>query len=184
MQIPQGLADGVRTVVSGLKGADRRRFMAQVVRDLGRGGLIAAMRTFKWGVNTIRKGQRELATGVDCQDATHMRGRKPAESRLPDLRADIESIVESQCQTDPRFHSERLYSRLTAEEVRRQLIAKKGYADEGLPKREGIRRRLVAMGYTLQRVQKIVPKKKFQKPMPSSIRWHKKTRPPTRTIAS
>ena len=46
---------------------------------------------------------------------------------------DISAIVEPQSQTDPSFKSTRLYTRLSAAEVRRQLIEQKGYQDEELP---------------------------------------------------
>jgi len=38
-------------------------------------------------------------------------------------------MVDSQSQADPQFRSHRLYTRLTAAEVRRQLIAQKGCLD-------------------------------------------------------
>jgi hypothetical protein len=72
---------------------------------------------------TIRKGMRELVTGMSCIDAFNLRGRKRAEEHLPNLLTDIRAIVDSQSQADPQFRSQRLYTRLTAAEVRRQLIA-------------------------------------------------------------
>jgi hypothetical protein len=45
---------------------------------------------------------------------------------------DIRAIVDGHSQTDPQFKTQRLYTRLTATEVRRQLIAQKGYTDEQL----------------------------------------------------
>jgi len=46
---------------------------------------------------------------------------------------DIRAIVDEQSQADPQFKTQRLSTRLTATEVRRQLIAQKGYTDEQLP---------------------------------------------------
>ncbi len=46
---------------------------------------------------------------------------------LPHLLTDITTIVDGQSQADPQFRTNRLYTRLTATEVRRQLIAQKGY---------------------------------------------------------
>ena len=69
---------------------------------------------------TIRKGMRELASGVSCIDAFHLRGRKRAEEHLPKLLTDIRAIVDSQSQADPQFRAQRLSTRLTAAEVRRQ----------------------------------------------------------------
>ncbi len=95
-----------------------------------------------------------------CQEGGQARGPKPVETRLPNLRADIKAIVEQHCQTDPTFETTRLYRRVTAKEVRRQLIAR-GYKDEDLPSEETIRTRLNLMGYGPAKVRKTKPKKKI-----------------------
>jgi len=73
---------------------------------------------------------------------------------------DITDIVDGQSQVDPRFESSRLYTRLSAAEVRRQLIVQKGYTAAELPCQETIRVKLNALGYRLRSVQKSVPQKK------------------------
>ena len=150
-----------------LTGSARRVFMARTVAQLGPGGQRRAQRELGWCRETIRKGTHELRTGITCQDAFSLRGRKPAEARLPHLLEDIKAIVDGQSQTDPQFRNNRLYTRLTAGEVRRQLIAQKGYADADLPCEEGIRTRLNRMGYHPKTVQKSRPKKRLPKPTPS-----------------
>ena len=104
-----------------LGGADRRLFMARVVRSFGRGGQRKAETELGWNRVTLRKGMAELASGITCCDAFCLRGRLRAERRLPNLLADVKDLVTSQSQADPRFRTLRLYTRLTAEEVRRQL---------------------------------------------------------------
>ena len=151
-----------------LKGSARRLFMARTVRELGRGGQQRAARELGWGRMTIRKGLRELESGVSCIDAFALRGRKRAEDHLPNLLTDIRAIVDSQSQTDPQFRTTRLYTRLTAAEVRRQLIAQKGYTDAELPTAETIGAKLNALGYYPRKVAKTQPQKKSPKPMPSS----------------
>ena len=150
-----------------LKGSARRRFMARTVAELGLGGQRLAERALGWNRVILRKGTHELRTGITCCDAFHLRGRKPAEARLPHLLEDIKAIVDGQSQTDPQFRNNRLYTRLTAGEVRRQLIAQKGYADADLPCEEGIRTRLNRMGYHPKTVPKSRPKKRLPKPTPS-----------------
>ena len=119
---------------------------------------------------TIRKGLHELASGVICVDAFALRGRKRAEEHLPTLLMDIQTIVDSQSQADPQFRSQRLYTRLTAAEVRRQLIAQKGYREATLPTAETIGTKLNALGYYPQKVAKSQPQKNSRKPTPSSTR--------------
>ena len=120
-----------------LRGAQRRLFMARTVRALGRGGQRQAEAEFGWSRVTVRKGMAELDSGITCRDDASQRGRPRAEERLPNLLADIKDIVTGQSQADPRFRTLRLYTRLTAEEVRRQLLARKGYRDRSEERRVG-----------------------------------------------
>ena len=87
------------------------------------------------------------------------RGRKPTEARLPQLLDDIRAIAEPQTQAAPSLTSQRLYTRLSAAAVRRQLIAQNGYQDAELPTEEVIRQRLNQLGYRLQRLAKTKPQK-------------------------
>lgn len=157
------LTDSLKTMLietaRSLKGSARRLFMARTVNELGEGGQQRAARELGWGRMTIRKGLRELDSGFACLDAYSLRGRKRAEDHLPNLLTDIKAIVDSQSQTDPQFRTQRLYTRLTATEVRRQLIAQKGYTDAELPTAETIGAKLNALGYYPQKVAKSLPKK-------------------------
>lgn len=99
--------------------------MARIVKALGPRGQLRAARELGWGRLTIRKGLRELDSGVACVDAFSLRGRKRAEDHRPNLLNDIRTIVDSQSQSDPQFRAQRLYTRLTAAEVRRQLIGQR-----------------------------------------------------------
>lgn len=140
-----------------LKGSDRRLFMAKVVKAMGKGGQRQAETELGWYRGTIRKGMRELDSGFRCYDNFSARGRKPAEDHLPNLLNDIKAIVETESQTDPTFQTTRLYIRLSAAEVRQQLIEQKGYRDEQLPSAETIRTKLNGLGYQLKKVKKVSP---------------------------
>jgi hypothetical protein len=144
-----------------LKGSDRRQFMAEVVKGFGLGGQTLAERELGWNRRTIRKGMKELLSGQPIIDGYERSGRKRVETKLPNLLEDIRAIVDPQTQTDPSFKSTRLYTRISAAEVRRQLIAQKGYQDEELPSTETIRCRLNEMGYTVKRVIKAKPQKRI-----------------------
>ena len=151
-----------------LKGSDRRIFMAQVVKMLGRGGQRRAERELGWCRDVIRKGRHELESGIRCIDAFSARGRKRAEDHLPHLLEDIKAILDEQSQIDPTFKTTRLFTRMSVAEVRRQLIEQKGYSDTELPCEETIRTKINQLGYTLRSVQKSRPKKRSPKPTPSS----------------
>ncbi len=142
-----------------LKGSARRMFMARIVQALGRGGQTWAERELGWCRDTIRKGVQELENGPQ-EDHFAARGRKPIEERLPRLHEDIRELLEGQSQTDPTFASQRLYTRLSAREVREQLIQRKGYSNAELPSQETIRVHINALGYGLRAVRKSQPKKR------------------------
>jgi hypothetical protein len=150
-----------------LKGSARRLFIARTVKELGSGGQRQAERDLGWNRGTIRKGMHELRSGISCVDNFSARGRKPVEEQLPNLLRDIAAIVDSQSQVDPQFRSKRLYTRLDAAEVRRQLVLK-GYSDTELPTVQTITSKLNGLGYYPQKVAKSKPKKRFPRPTPSS----------------
>jgi len=153
-----------------LKGSERRLFMARTVKELGPGGQRLAERALGWHRGTIRKGMHELESGVVCLDAFSARGRKRVEDHLPKLLDDIRAIVDSQSQADPQFRTQRLYTRLSGAEVRRQLILQQGYTDAELPTAETISTKLNALGYYPKKVAKSKPQKRFPKRMPSSTK--------------
>lgn len=165
MQLTDSLKTLLNETVQQLKGSSRRRFIAQTVLELGKGGNSKAERELGWNRRTIRKGIRELKSGITCVDNYSARGRKKIENRLPRLNDDIKTIVDGQSQTDPSFKTNRLYTRLSAAQVRYQLMVQCGYTDAELPTTETIRVKLNQLGYRLRRVAKTKPQKKFQKPM-------------------
>lgn len=152
-----------------LKGSACRRFMARTVRALGKGGQRRAEKEFGWNRERIRKGEHELKSGIVCIDAFSERGRKRSEEHFPNLLKDITSLVDGQSQADPQFRSTRLYTRLTAAEVRRQLITAYHDTDAQLPTTTTIMSKLNELGYKLKKVKKTQPQKNSRKPMRSSI---------------
>ncbi len=150
-----------------LKGSQRRLFMARTVAAMGRGGQVWAEAHLGWNRETIRKGMHEFRSGMTCVDAYHCRRRKPAEEHLPRLLDDIRSIADGQSQADPKFQTKRLFTRISAAEVRRQLIATKGYTDEQLPTQQTINKKLNLLGYCLSKVAKCRPQKRSRRPTPS-----------------
>lgn len=126
--------------------------------------LRSAQKELGWDRDTIRKGLKELKSGITCIDNYSARGRKRVEKKLPSMTSDIKSLVDGQSQIDPSFKSERLYTRLSAAEVRNQLIKQFGYTDKELPTNETIRIKLNELKYSLKRVPKTKPKKKLKKP--------------------
>ena len=167
MDVSPELRDLIRrTAASVPLGAPRRRYLADTLTTLGLGQRQAA-RLFGWGRDTLRLAVHEHRTGITCLDAFSGRGRKPVEDHLPGLLSDIRDLVQDHCQTDPTFQTTRLYCRLSGPEVRRQLIARKGYRDEDLPTVQTLTTKLNALGFRLRKVTKARPQKKSRRPTPS-----------------
>jgi len=167
MQITEAVKLHLLQTVASLHGSDRRLFMARTVKLLGRGGQRRAEHELGWNRVTIRKGMHELESGIVCLDAFSQRGRLRAEERLPHLLEDIKALVDAQSQTDPRFRTQRLYTRLSAAAVRQQLIEQKGYREDELPAVRTLNDKLNGLGYHPTRVAKCRPKKRSRRRMRS-----------------
>ena len=161
LSLPEGIKAALQYAADRMTGSARRVFMAKTVKVLGRGGQRWAERELGWNRGTVRKGTHELESGFECVDAFNARGRKRAEAHLPNLLDDIEAIVSPHSQADPTFKTIRLYTRITAKEVRKQLLEQKGYSDEELPTVRTINTKLNQLDYCLKRVAKSVPLKKI-----------------------
>lgn len=159
MKIDQELKTALNETQASLKGYQRRHFMATIVQNILGGKAMRAEQELGWNRKTLRKAQAELGGNFCYLDRYRARGRKKAEEHLPNLLSDLRSIVDSQSQTDPTFRTQRLYTRLSAPNVRQQLIEQKGYTDDELPCHATLNNKLNALGYHLRAVQKSRPKK-------------------------
>jgi hypothetical protein len=139
-------------------GAQRRRFVAQTVEALDLSQRQAAL-LLGWARDTVRKGLHELHSGITCFDNFSARGRKPVEVRLPCLLNDLRDLVHDHLQTDPTFQTTRLYCRVSAAEVRQQLIDRKGYPAKQVPSIQTITTKLNQLGFRLRPVTKCKPQK-------------------------
>ncbi len=152
----------IRNALELLKGASRRLFMASVVVQLGRGGQRQAEQKLGWNRDLIRKGLRELKCGMTCVDNFSSRGRKQWEDLHPERAMDVREIVDIHCETDPTFRTTRLYRRLTAKEVRRQLLEDKGYQEDQIPSERSMRDLLSRLGFHPRKVVKSKPLRKIK----------------------
>jgi Rhodopirellula transposase DDE domain len=147
-----------------LRGSARRMFLAEVCETLCQGSPRQAESRFGWGRETVEKGMAERALTAEeraARPSSGNRGRKPWEEQHPQLAVDIRLIVEPHTHTDPELKTERLYSNLSAAEVRTALL-EKGYTDDELPSERTLRDILNRMHYRLKRIQKGKPLKKTE----------------------
>jgi hypothetical protein len=162
--------DVIQTIVSAAKlltGHRRRQFQAETAVKYCNGSARQAETTFGWGRVAVETGINELRTGVRCQDAYHLRGRKKTEELCPKLEDHVHRLVDPQAQADPKFQTALAFTRITAKAVRDALEAEpelKGF----VPCRQTVGRLLNRLGYRLRRVLKARPEKKSPKPTRSS----------------
>jgi hypothetical protein len=144
-----------------LKGRQRRLFLAQVCDILCDGSPRKAEQRFGWGRETVANGQLEQQEvgPVAKDDTSPRRGRQRSEEANPQLAIDIRLIVEPHTQTDPELKTQRLYTNLSAAEVRSALV-ERGHQEDELPSVRTLRDILNRMNYRLKRIQKGKPLKK------------------------
>lgn len=147
-----------------MHGAARRMFLADVCETLCDGSPRQAEYRFGWGRDTIEKGMDERTESAEeraARPASGNRGRKPWEEQDPQLAIDIRLIVEPHTQTDPELKTDRLYTNMSAAEVRAALLDM-GHADDELPSERTLRDILNRMNYRLKRIQKGKPLKRTE----------------------
>ena len=145
-----------------LSGRALREYKARVSLLLKRGGKAFLEKHLNWNRQTIRKGERELLNGAVELDRHSDKGRQKTLDRLPELKADLISIMEPISQVDPTFRTNKKYRPLTAEEVRIRLIESGKYVQLKLPTVRTIRTLLNQLNYYPQRVIKSKPFKKIE----------------------
>ncbi len=144
-----------------MSGIDYREFIASVVKRLGYGGQYFAETVLNWNRGTIRKSLKELENDEFVDHRKENKGRRSFKETLPDLETSIRAIVEPNSQTDPTFRSTRIYTPLTARQVRQRLIKDFGFRKKDLPARRTISTLLNNLGFTLKKFQKCKPLKKI-----------------------
>ena len=140
------LVASLKIACSKLKGSPRRMFLGQLALDLGHGGHSLVAKTMNVSRTTIRKGITEIKTGRPIKDKFHERGKKGLEETNPELIEAIRKIIDNSSQIDPKFTSQRLYTRLSAKAVRKQLI-RQGYTNKELPCEQTIYNKMISLGY-------------------------------------
>lgn len=158
MKLTEAICSLLQATAMTFHGGQRRRFMAETVEAFELSQR-QAQQQLGWARDTLRKAQQELRCGISCVDNFSARGRKPCEFHLPDLFEDIRDLIKDNLQTDPTFQTTGLYCRLSAHEVRKQLITRKGYTNMQLPSVQTIGVKLNHLGFRLRTVTKSRPKK-------------------------
>jgi len=159
--------EDIRLASSKMTGSERRAFQAEMAVKYCSGSARCAEEVFGWSREAVRLGLNEKRTGIVCVGHHAFCGAKLWEEKHPEVAEALWRLAESHAQQDPTFRTTLSFTRLTAEEARKQLQAL-GLADEVLPSRSCMSEVLNRNGYRLRPVLKAKPQKKSPKPTPSS----------------
>ena len=161
------LIASLRSASKKLTGFKRRQFQAEMATQYCEGSARRAESVFGWSRSCVNTGLNELRTGIRCVDSFSRRGRKKTEDRVPEIQSEIQKITDPHAQADPKFQTTLAFTRITAKSVREQLLKNRKLREQ-VPCRQTIGTLLNRMGYSLKRVQKTRPEKRFRKRTPSS----------------
>ena len=165
--IASDTVDSIRLAAKKLTSYMRREFQAEIALKYCGGSPRVAEEVFGWRRTAVATGLGELRTGIRCLDNTAARGRKKTEVLHPQLEQPIRELADTKAQVDPKFQTTFTYTRITAERVRNELLKDEEIAAV-VPNRQTVGTMLNRFGYSLKRVQKTRPQKKFPKPTRSS----------------
>ena len=157
----------IRSASKKLTGFRRRQFQAEMATKYCQGAARCAETVFGWSRDSVNTGLNELRTGMRCLESFSRRGRRKTEDKVPDIKSEIQKIADPHSQADPKFQTTQAFTRITAKTVGEQLLKNRQLRDN-VPCRQTIGTLLNRMGYSLKRVQKTRPEKRFRKQTPSS----------------
>ncbi|NET39099.1 MAG: hypothetical protein F6K19_45185 [Cyanothece sp. SIO1E1] len=150
MKLTESVKSTFKDASQKLTGYRKRDFMAKVTEDYFDGSARQAETVLGWNRRSVQLGLHERRTGMIYVDNYQAWGRHKSETVLPNLVADIRSLVDGQVQADPKFQSPFLYARISARAVREALVAEMGYEEAKLPSRQ-------TLGEILNRLARLYP---------------------------
>ncbi len=152
MKLTEPVIATIKNAAKKLTGPKRRRFMAETTLELLDASPTKAERTFGWGRETVRKGLKELETGIICIDNYRGRGNKKTEDKIPNLKADIRKVLNPHSQiVDADANPPVIEVKLTVKMIRQTLIKQKSYTDKQLPAERTFLDILKRLGYRLKK---------------------------------
>jgi hypothetical protein len=179
-ELTESVKETILSAARKLTGFRRREFQAEMTEKYCAGKARRAEQVFGWGREAVNTGLNERRTGIRCLENHSARGRHKSEEKHPELVEQIHQVVEPQSQTDPKFQTTLLYTRMTAKAVRQQLLAMADGDGTHVPAERTILDIMSRLGYQMRRVRKTLPQKKCPKPTPSSSTCGKSTPKPPR----
>lgn len=137
----------IESAVNKLSGAKRRAFKAQVTVDYLNSNPHMAEKVLGWKRKMVELGLHELRTGIICVYSYKTYGSGEQGDTRRRLIADICSLAEPDSPTAPRIKTAFQYELITAKDMQKALMTKKGWTEEELPNEKKIQNILNHLGY-------------------------------------
>jgi hypothetical protein len=177
-ELTESVVATIRLAAGKLTGFARRQFQAEMALKYCGGSPRRAEDVFGWGREAVNTGLNELRTGIRCVEDFSARGRHKTEETSPELIPQIQALVDSESQADPKFQTPRAFTRMTAKAVHQHLEAEAAKTGRPVPAERTVYDILNRLGYRLRRVRKTKPQKNCLRPTPSSTTFGKSTPQP------
>jgi hypothetical protein len=125
----------IKEMASRLRGADRRRFQAEVAKDACGGSPRKAESMFGWGREAVCKGLAELEFSFEVVSNFDQRGRRLVDLQIPGLAEAVIRLVDNDhaTQADPKFQTTFSFTRVTGTALRQSLASLPEMAEVSLP---------------------------------------------------
>lgn len=128
----------------------RRQFEARITKQYLEGSARKAESYFGWSRETVRVGQKELATGIVCLGNDSARGRKKTEDMNAAIAKDSREIADRESQTDPKVQTAKKFCNISARSVCEMLEEEKDY-ENGMVTERTMSHILNRLGYRLKK---------------------------------
>lgn len=137
----------------------RMKLIGCFIENLGKRNINSVAKYFGFSWRYVKKCLNFVKGKLEKKLET--RGRKKLIIKYPDLKNDIEKIINDYALTDPDFKTEKRYVRLTVKEIKNRLISTGKYDNKSFSN-SYLSDLLNKLGFKLVKVQKIKPLKKIK----------------------
>lgn len=141
----------VQNIKNMSNGVEKDLAIGSLVADLGKRSISAICKVIGCCFRKVKKCYDEFINGI--QLSIEFRGRKRIEYIYPNIKNDIESVIEKYKNVDPSFKTERLYISVNPTTIIDELIDKFNYPPK-FASYNTINRILKEMGYKIHKIPK------------------------------
>ena len=131
MIIQERIEKGYKNQIENIKNEKNReakiKQIGALVCDLGSRSINAVAKAIESCWRYVKKCYLLVKEKLPIKNNKHKCGRKTLIEIYPELKEDIQKIIEDHLSVDPRFKSEKKYVKLSIQKIKKQLIETRKY---------------------------------------------------------